>query len=46
MFGDGPKATPEEQAKKDAAAARAWNRTFAAIGKAQEAAKAAEADRG
>jgi len=46
MFGDGPKATPQEQSEKDAAAARAWNRSFAAIWKAQEAAKAAEANRG
>jgi hypothetical protein len=43
MFGDGPKATPQEQSEKDAAAARAWNRSFAAIWKAQEAAKAAGA---
>jgi DNA-binding NtrC family response regulator len=43
MFGEREHVTPQEQAEKDAAAARAWNRQFAAIGKAQEAAKAAGA---
>lgn len=40
LFGEDTQA-PEDQAEKDAAAARAWNRQLEAIWKAQEAARAA-----
>jgi len=42
-FGDGAPAAAEDQAEQDMVAATAWSKAIAAIGEAQEAAKAAGA---
>lgn len=41
LFGEDRPRDPEEEARQTSAAARAWNRQFAALGAAQEAARAA-----